>query len=961
MSIDNSRLEELFINLEEATTHKIPLKEAPKTLGWTWECNSEGLYTVCSPEVENVIGYTPDELLGKPLASFGVDEQSQVKLIEATDAQHYPVEISVIYESATGEKVPVVVHVLSSPQLGEDARWQGFTQIVSSSLPDERLSSPRPIPPKRATPSDPSPTPPARKPLVAYVPAVSPVTKTGYRSLETKAIIAEHSTLAVPIGLRENQVGLLEFIDEDRQQWSEEEQQLVREVALQLSLALENAYLFQQTESQAWELEVLNNMGRDLSELLEIDEILQIIHKYTSQLMDASNFLVALYDSQKEMLSFPLVIENNEPIEVPMSPNKRGLTQYVIDTKKPLLISKDIDGTRKRLGLDRFVVGKSAKSWLGIPMLIGDEVVGVIALQSPTRSGVFNSHHRDLLLSIARQGVISIQNAQLFRQTQVALNETQILLATSSTASQSLILEETLQDVLRQINIATDIDASLVSLFDSQSQQLVLVAEQDLPASLKKHLNEEGLKGTLCELAYIENETIAFNNIQEAPLNIKTEWLTKLGLHAYLGMPIAIRGKLLGTLCAFSHIENIDIEKNITLLQAITQQIGGAIENANLFEETQQRSQELTLINRIVSEVTASLDLSKSLQIVAEGIGKAINVQTGIALLNEGRAMSTIVAGYSPNPDRPPVVGLEIPVTGNLSTEKVIETQRSLIIENAQKNPLTASTHEMMRLHNIHTMGLFPLIVQNEVIGTVGLNILEKGRSFQENEVRLAETIITQAATAIQNSRLFDEVQRRSTQLQAAAEVSRTASSMLDPDPLLRETVNLIRDRFDLYYVGVFLIDVEGILSGEAGKWAVLRAGTGNAGRLQMERRHQLEIGGSSMVGQCISDGKANISQLATEEARRFSNPLLPDTKSEMALPLTSRGNTIGAMSIQSTEPNAFTKEDISVFQTMADQVANALQNATLFNQTERDAHELKVLNEMSQMLSTQLDIDALI
>ncbi|OQX62252.1 MAG: hypothetical protein B5M51_06380 [Anaerolinea sp. 4484_236] len=896
MSTDNySRLEKLFVGLGEQAAHQPPLKDAPKTLGWTWECNSKGLYTACSSEVESVIGYTPDDLIGKPLASFGVDEQSQstlieATLIEATNAQHYPAEVSVIYESAVGEKIPVTVHILSSPQLGEDARWQGFTQVVSSRSPIQK-----PPPRGMATPPVlPLAAPPSKPPAV-YEPSIAPVTKTGYRSLQTRSITAERSTLAVPVNIQEDKVGLLEFIDENRQQWSNEEQQLVKEVALQLSLALETAYLFQQTESQAWELEVLNNMGRDLSELLEIENILQIIHKYTSQLMDASSFLVAFYDAQTGTLSFPYAWEDNEPINIPSMTNKRGLTQYVIDSKKPLLISKDVDKTREMLGLNKLIIGKPAQSWLGVPMLVGDEAIGAIALQNQTRSGVFNSHHRDLLLSIARQGVISIQNARLFRQTQTALNETQILLATSNTASQSLVLEKTLQDVLRQINIATDIDVSLIALFNSQTQQLELAAEQNLPATLKQSFNQEGFTDTLC------------------------------------------------------------------LLQAIAQQIGVAIENAHLFEETQQRSQELVLINRIVSEVASSFDLNKSLGIVATELGKAINVQTRIALINEGGATSTVIAGYSPNPNRPPVKGLEIPIAGNPSTEQVIETKKTLIIENAQENPLTAPIHEMMRQHNIHSLGIFPLIVQNEVIGTVGLDILEEGRSFRENEIRLAETIITQAATAIQNARLFNEVQRRSTQLQAAAEVSRTASSMLDPNPLLRETVNLIRDRFGLYYVGVFLIDEEGTFSGEARKWAVLQAGTGEAGRLQVERRHQLEIGGSSMVGQCIRDGKANISQLASEEAQRFSNPLLPDTKSEMALPLISRGNTIGAMSIQSTKANAFTKEDIAVFQTMADQVANALQNAKLFNQTERDAHELKVLNEMSQALSTELNVAEII
>lgn len=959
---DYSRLEELFSDLEEKAMPQAPEKISSKAMGWTWECNNDGRYTACSPEIKQVIGYPAEELIGKPLDSFVVKEQ-QAKLIEAMDAQRFPIEVSVTYQSALGKEIPVMVHILSSPQLGEDARWQGFTQIVVSALPTPK-PKPQPQPqqqPRKTETSPPASRTSARKLGLVHTPSNTPITKTGYQSLQTKKIAAEYSTLAAPVNLWDDRIALLEFIDEDREQWSEEEQLLVQEVATQLSLALENAYLFQQTEAQAWELEVLNNMGRDLSELLEVDEIIKIIYKYTSLLMDTSSFAVVFYDEKTETLSFPFFEEENETIDIPPMHKKKGLVQHVIDSKRPLLIAKDIDATREKLGLEKIVVGEPSKSWLGVPMLIGDEVIGAIILQNQKRANVFDEHDQDLLLSIARQGVISIQNAKLFSQTQVALNETQILLSTSNTASQSLIIEDTLRDVLKQINIATDIDAGLIALFNSQNRQLELTAEQNLPAALKKTFIEEGLKDTLCELAYTKNSLVTYNDLEKVAENINVEGLVREGIKAYLGIPIKIKGNVLGTMCSFSYRKNLDIEKNTTLLEAITQQIGVAIENANLFEETQQRSQELTRINRIVSEVAASLDLNKSMQIVATEIGQALNVQTGIAFTNEDVDAATIIAGYSPNPNRPQVIGLEIPTTGVPVTEEVLRTKEKLIVENAQENILTEPIHNILRKHNTQALALFPLVVQNEVIGTVGLEILEEGRSFQENEIRFAETIITQATTAIQNARLFDEVQRRSIQLQAAAEVSRTASSMLDPNPLLQETVNLIRDRFDLYYVGVFLVDEEGIWADEAKKWAVLRAGTGSAGQLLMERRHQLEIGGSSMVGQCISQGKANISQFASEEEQRFSNPLLPDTKSEMALPLMSRGKTIGAMSIQSTEPNAFTKEDISIFQTMTDQVANALQNATLFNQTERNAHELNVLNKMSQILSAQLDVEDII
>jgi GAF domain-containing protein/HAMP domain-containing protein len=168
------------------------------------------------------------------------------------------------------------------------------------------------------------------------------------------------------------------------------------------------------------------------------------------------------------------------------------------------------------------------------------------------------------------------------------------------------------------------------------------------------------------------------------------------------------------------------------------------------------------------------------------------------------------------------------------------------------------------------------------------------------------------------------DLQERSTYLEASAEVARAASSILDADELIQEVVNLVRDRFGLYYVGLFLID-------EMGEWAQLRAGTGEAGQQMLAQRHRLRVGGASMIGQCVARGEARIALDVGEEAVRFDNPVLPETRSEAALPLQSRGRVFGAMTVQSSQPVAFDEDAVTVLHTMAEQVAVALDNAYLF------------------------------
>ncbi|GIK40066.1 MAG: hypothetical protein BroJett011_38990 [Chloroflexota bacterium] len=179
----------------------------------------------------------------------------------------------------------------------------------------------------------------------------------------------------------------------------------------------------------------------------------------------------------------------------------------------------------------------------------------------------------------------------------------------------------------------------------------------------------------------------------------------------------------------------------------------------------------------------------------------------------------------------------------------------------------------------------------------------------------------------ITDLKLAQQAQERLTrELQAAAEVSRAASSMLDTNELIQQTVNLIRDHFDLYYAGLFLLD-------PGGHHAVLHAGTGEAGRQMVEQGHKLEAGEASLVGWCITNRQARIAPDVGAAAVRFANPLLPATRSELVMPLISRGQVIGAMTVQSTQAAAFDSEDIRALQTMADQIANAIENARLFSE----------------------------
>src|SRR6266498_3665628 len=190
----------------------------------------------------------------------------------------------------------------------------------------------------------------------------------------------------------------------------------------------------------------------------------------------------------------------------------------------------------------------------------------------------------------------------------------------------------------------------------------------------------------------------------------------------------------------------------------------------------------------------------------------------------------------------------------------------------------------------------------------------------------------------LQNS-LEQQVIERTKQLAATNEVGRVAASSLDPEQLLAKVIPLIPEQFGYYFSALYLVD-------PSGKWAELKEATGEAGRVLKQNHHRLEIAGKNMVGTAIRELSPRIAQIASEEKQRFENPLLPYTRSEMALPLMVGDRVLGALNVQSTRESDFGPQVIESMQNMAGQVAIALENARLFQEAQQIIKEMRAVQQ---------------
>lgn len=503
------------------------------------------------------------------------------------------------------------------------------------------------------------------------------------------------------------------------------------------------------------------------------------------------------------------------------------------------------------------------------------------------------------------------------------------------------------------------------------------------------------------------------------------------------------------------------------LIKQVTDQLSLALENARLFQETQKRAQELSAVNQVVTSISGSLELTPTLQLIAENLVHLFAAsRASIALINEDRTQLILTADASSTFEKSEFLGTPIIISESPPTLEVFRTRRPLFIRDVYNNPLTGTIRTMLKKRGTANLLLAPLLAEDEVIGTVGIDFTEADRVVTQDDIRLLETIVFQTATAIQKSRLFQRIEqsegdlralfsamddvvlvitregrydqiaptnpsllvrtpeellgktfhevlpqevadnflknihqaldsnekvqfeydlpignhlfwflasltkldenrvfwvarditerkkseeairRRNEYLAASAEIGRLITSTLDLNTIFARTVNLINERFGFYHAAIFIVE-------ETGFNAVLKEATGEAGMEMKKREHALPLNEKSIVGKVTSEGIPVIVNNTEKDALHRPNPLLPETRAEAAIPLRVGSRIIGAIDIQSKIAEAFTEDEIAVLQTLADQIAVAIDNARSFELSQQAVMEMREVDRLkSQFLA---------
>jgi len=666
-----------------------------------------------------------------------------------------------------------------------------------------------------------------------------------------------------------------------------------------------------------------------------------------------------------------------EGYQIPLQDNPSSV--QVIETKQSVVVSdvqtnpltEPIHDIMRNMGIECIMI---------VPLITRGQVIGTLGVDLDTPNRQFTPEEVRLAETIAGQISGAIENAQLLEQTQTALTEREQAQKTLATRERYLATQLEIQNTLLASKGDVPYPTILQMLGDVSGASRVYIFEnhQDEPGNLLTSQKAEWCaEGITPQIDNPELQNLPFNEVIP-------RWATELGqgniiegivanfpkeerlilepqhIKAILVLPLMVSNSFFGFI-GFDNCQQARPWDNseVGLLSSAAAAVSLWHERRQAEEsllKALERTETLYRIGDAVAAITEEQTLYKT--ILGEYL-RLLNLPGGaLALLHKTKAYHTVHLMYVEGEAVP--TNITIPAEDTL-LQHLVNNPQSLIIEDIQTHPLTKNNETMPEKLPLKSALYSPVVLRGAVIGFIVAGSPQKGYRFSQTEVELGQAVTDQLALWLENRRLLTEARYRSDRLQTAAEISGAASSILDPDELITSSVNLIRDQFGFYYVGLFLVD-------EEGEWAVLKAGTGQAGRLQLERKHRLKIGGESMIGWSVANKQARIALDVGSEAVHFKNPILPDTHSEMALPLISRGEVIGALTVQSTERGAFSDEDITLLQTMADQLANAIVNARLYEnaaqtrkQAEARLQETLALQQLSRNLAGTLEIDEIL
>ncbi|MBI3160334.1 MAG: GAF domain-containing protein [Chloroflexi bacterium] len=625
---------------------------------------------------------------------------------------------------------------------------------------------------------------------------------------------------------------------------------------------------------------------------------------------------------------------------IPLSAN--SVVTWVARNNAPRLVA-DIGQDQAHM---RHELLPETLSEIGVPISLGAEVIGVMDVQS-NRSDAFQTETVDVMGTLANQLATAIQNYRLLEGAEIDLQQVSQLYRASRRVAQAASEEEIFASTAQVMQQTSFISAVYVP----SGSQLRLVEVAENPASYQAFLPPNLNISSGHALTYLSGAgPLIVRDVNQPAAPVHGELLVmpqRLNCEACAFLPILQAGRMAALLILGTRDRASLSQTSLQPYASLAELITTALEKVIALNVTRQRLGEIQVLNDFSQAVANETRLDHLYPLIHQQIRALMgDVHFYIALYDAATDQINIPYIYEGSE---PIHVDPFPLGEGLTSIVIRTRQPLMLVEDTEQRARALGAKAVGKMA-LSWLGV-PLISSGEVIGVMTVQDTENEGRFDEDDLRLMSTLAGQIAGLINSVNLLEVTRKRALQLQTASEIARDTSGTLEVDELLAKAVNLIRDRFDFYHASVFLLD-------DTGENAVVNESTGEAGRQMKESRHSLKVGSKSIIGYVTSIGEPLVVNDVTADPTHRFNPLLPDTRAELGMPLKVGERVLGALDVQSTRPFAFHPDDIEILRILADQLAVAVSNAQLFSETQESLAQHRLMHHVTTVAAASTSLD---
>lgn len=708
--------------------------------------------------------------------------------------------------------------------------------------------------------------------------------------------------------------------------YSPGERRYLGRLAQRAGVALTNALLYERRRRELDALEAVNRIALAAA-TLELDELLPAIYRAVQRVIDAPNFYIALYDEARAEFTWALYVERGEPAEPPPGrwPLGEGLSSEIVRRRLPI-VTDDYLAECARRGIPPG--GRPGKAWLGVPIIFRDRVIGVMVASTFEPKTTYGDQDVRLLSTIASQVAGAVQNARLYQESCRRLQELAALFQVGTQIVSTFDLSEVLNAVCREAVRLLQATSAYICDWNEERKESTVIAEYMGPeASPRERVSDLGTTYSDTFIAqFLERGQPCTIRLSDPFLPPEErEHIEYFGGNTVLLLPLLARGRPIGFIEVWeSRYDRTFTEDEILLGQNLAGLAAVAVENARLYARTDlalsRRVEELEVTQEIVRELNTSLDFQRVFQVLVERAMAATGAASGMVAMRtpDGKGLRVVAQrGYPEEAERYRTRPWDIRY-GIIG--RVVRTGRPVLVPDVRQDPdyVAVSPSSCSEV-------AVPIIAGDRAIGVINLES-ERPAAFDEEHLRFLERLAGHAAIAIQNAHLFQERERRITELAILNEIGRAVSSALDLNELLEVIYRQVSLLFDTtnFYIALY--------EEETDEWVAL-LNIEHGERLPPERYRV----GRGLTGYIIRHKTPllfrSMAEIQDFIARQDIAPLGPFSHSWLGVPLIAADRVVGVMTIQNYErENCYTEQDLALFSTVAAQAAIAIANARLFH-----------------------------